>query len=631
MATVGVAEWVQGQAIPSDGGAYYTPGRIPWLKWWVVQQDIANNRSLLHVEVWAYPPNSNTSLSYGPWSGGITDHWYGRIKEGSYTIANNRNEVMLLSHEYWITHYEDGTCWTQISIDGGIPAPVNGWRTTNLIATLTLPTIARTSKISFSPETIEVGETLTLNTNRKATSMTHSFQWTKQAPGTSGRTWNSAFGAGTTDSYNWNIPLDFLKDDPTKASLDIWVACNTYYNGTYIGFSEKKLTIKPAASQKPTFTSFTHAETNSKVSAFALGAGNYVQGKSAVKITGAGGVCNSFGSTAVTYEAALLDSLATAASPIVTSKQAGTKVPITVRAVDSRGMKSDPKVLNVTLLPYSEPKFTEQKTDLFRASGANRNRDDLGSLLVFESQGTLTPLNSKNKLNFYVEYREGTGSYTEKKIINNVAQASWNIKDTLLASANADKPYDCRIFCWDSLMDKPATPLTDSVAVAIPVLHIGQKGIAVNKFVDDTLNLGLDVIGDSKIVGNLQVTGKLRDNNALDVPWTTLSLASGVTQAYGQPSPQACVKNGVVFLKGGIQKSGSFENNSDTLIGTLPTAIPAPLYAMYFPVAFGTYGSTPVFGAVGNAWLGMDRKIYIENKWGSFVSYVMLNGISFPV
>ena len=183
------------------------------------------------------------------------------------------------------THNDDGTLsgygwakWIQGSSYGGY-APSTGSCATD---SKNLTTIARASTPSLSSSTFNIGDTITINTNRASSSFTHTikliFGSYEYTVGT---------GVGASISLNTaNIASSLYAQIPNATSGTGTISCQTFSGSTSIGTKTCTFTAKAVeANVKPTFSNFAYADTNSTITAITGNNQYLVQGKSSLRVT----------------------------------------------------------------------------------------------------------------------------------------------------------------------------------------------------------------------------------------------------------------------------------------------------------------------------------------------------------
>lgn len=146
-----------------------------------------------------------------------------------------------------ISHNNDGTKSVDIVVDitgytaGG--GAGNGW---NVSATksVDLYDIPRVSEPTVSASSVKMGSAVTINTNRKADSLTHTLTYSF-----GGSTGTIATGVG--DSYQWTVP-DLASKISGATSGKCTITCQTYAGGTLVGSSSVDVVLTVPAASVPT-------------------------------------------------------------------------------------------------------------------------------------------------------------------------------------------------------------------------------------------------------------------------------------------------------------------------------------------------------------------------------------------
>lgn len=209
---------------------------------WSATQNIAENYSTVTATLTYSRTNSGYTTS-GRWNGSITIN--GVTTSVSTTeqiyITQNSN-TFAMSATVNVPHNADGSKSTTISCTGAIPAA--SLSSTTCSATVALDTIARASKPSCNG-TATMRTTLTINTNRKSSSFTHTL--TYKFGGTTG-----TIATGVGASYPWEVP-DLAHLCNNKLSDPCTITCITYNGSTKIGEATCTTTIHVPAKTVPSF------------------------------------------------------------------------------------------------------------------------------------------------------------------------------------------------------------------------------------------------------------------------------------------------------------------------------------------------------------------------------------------
>ena len=266
----------------------------------------------------------------------------------------NGSKKYLGSVQFTVGHNADGTKSAGISLSSNMSNISYGSLSFGNASgswTHGLPTIPRSSSISFSTGTI--GSPLAITINRASSSFTHTLRWA----------WGNRSGtiaSGLTTSASWTIPMDFCNELPNNVSGTGTLFVDTYSGSSLIGTQSKTFTANVPSSVIPTFTGITLEDQNAIAKSLITG-NTFVQIMSDIKVTfnGAAGIYNS---TIKGFRAEVLN------KDIILTSNGGTLGPMnfngtaTIRAsvVDSRGRVSATKDVTITLLEYYAPVISIQ-------------------------------------------------------------------------------------------------------------------------------------------------------------------------------------------------------------------------------------------------------------------------------
>lgn len=212
------------------------------------EQDDTNNSSTVYftTKMWRTPTATNrySATVHGTLTVNGTVYTY------SQTSTKCTTTISALSGSLVIPHNTDGTMSFSASLS-------IYWHTTDRTgtytstATYTLPTISRTSAISISPTTANIGDTVTITTTKYLTDATDTL------------TWVYGTNSGSISSTSWVVPNDLYSLLPSSTSATIQVRVTTVLDGTTIGYNDATLTVNVGSSVTPTITVGTVSYTNS--------------------------------------------------------------------------------------------------------------------------------------------------------------------------------------------------------------------------------------------------------------------------------------------------------------------------------------------------------------------------------
>ena len=315
-----------------------------------VSQNIAGNSSVIKVDVWI-GMDAGWSIEFGnTYGNSVTVNCDGQTQTIPIgPLYLNGSKKYLGSVQFSVGHNADGTKSAGISLSSNMSnISYGGLYFGNASGSWThgLPTIPRSSSISFSTGTI--GSPLAITINRASSSFTHTLRWA----------WGNRSGtiaSGLTTSASWTIPMDFCNELPNNVSGNGTIFVDTYSGSSLIGTQSKPFTANVPSSVIPTFTGITLEDQNATAKSLLTG-NTFVQTMSNIKVTfnGAAGIYNS---TIKGFRAEVLN------KDIILTSNGGTLGPMnfngtaTIRAsvTDSRGRVSDTQDLEITLLEYYAP------------------------------------------------------------------------------------------------------------------------------------------------------------------------------------------------------------------------------------------------------------------------------------
>lgn len=465
-----------------------------YLEYTLVSQDIANNRSLIRLHMYA----QSSSSTYGAYNLNSTANSYAikingsNVKSGTMAMDfRNRAVVDFGTYEGYVSHNSDGTL--SITIGGSFSISGASSLTGGSISgTWALTTIPRASAITtFANFTI--GDNIPVTLDIKA-SFTHTLTLKVGSTTVATRT-------GITAS-SYTLTLSSAEQDviynaiPNATSVNVNLYCETFSGSTKIGATQSKSAIASiGASIVPSFTSLTAVET---VSAVNTAVGKFVQNLSKIKfdINGAVGVKSS----TITGYTIIFNGVTYSGSTATTGviNKSGDIV-ATATITDSRGRTAS-KTLTINLLPYAVPQITAFSLSRCNADGT---ANPLGTYVKVISTGSVTSLlngTEKNNLTYKIYSKDrGAVTWTEKKSLV-VVGLSINATD-ILGTYDAISSFDFRL----DIIDKFNTTISLSVLPTGKVtMSWGQEGIGVGKVWEQG---ALDVQGDAFISGTVYEGG----------------------------------------------------------------------------------------------------------------------------
>ena len=439
------------------------------------------------------------------------------------------------------THNDDGTLsgygwakWIQGSSYGGY-APSTGSCATG---SKNLTTIARASTPSLSSSTFNIGDTITIDTNRASSGFTHTI---KLIFGSYEYTVGTDVGASISLNTA-NIASSLYAQIPNATSGTGTISCQTFNGSTSIGTKTCIFTAKAVeANVKPTFSDFAYADTNSTITAITGNNQYLVQGKSSLRVTISSAnkatACSS--ATMKTYNASI--SGLSASANYSTSDlnidfssnafTAGNQI-LSVKATDSRGYGTTVSK-SVNVLAYADPVVNASATRL-------NNFENQTTLAVSGTYSPLTINNTAKNTVTSVEYRYKAqssstwGSWTAMTGLNATTAGAYSVTNKVLDLDNTQS-YDIQVRTTDRLGNSVVSLV---VSVGIPIMRIGTDGHVYNNeqplmpshVGQVIISTALDTVAKVEAIygGTWEAWGKGRmvigvdvDNSALDLPGKT--------------------------------------------------------------------------------------------------------------
>ncbi len=401
------------------------------------RQDIANNRSYVDLElriwhsVWVQSYDTDFYLSGYGWLG----YGYRSYDAGTTTI---------MSSQITVNHNNDGT--GSVSATGGYEYKGIGVSASQFSGSTSLPTIPRASQPSASPNPIKIKNatnTLTVNSNRKANSFTHTIKiqvgsWSLQ---------NTGVGASTTFNIPYSVIAQFSATSKTATGT---ITCTTYSGSTNIGTKTANFTLQvDSATDHANIGTITTADTNPTTSAI-VSAGQFVYGQSTLQATIPFTVSGSYtelASAKVTCGNTVETFPLSGTSDSITFTKANIDVSsLTVTVTDKRG-NSVSKTESWTLLAY-QPLTLTGTVGRPSATGSTATGQVTGTAYGGTYGNTANSLNISYewKLHSDANYTAGQDTYTQT-----IADGQQNYSEAMTFAESFDyqNQYDIRFTVSD--------------------------------------------------------------------------------------------------------------------------------------------------------------------------------------
>ena len=391
------------------------------------------------VEEWSWQnvPAANwndSSLT----EGGTTYPCWVDLREGSLTIDVGYGTTKDIAvGASWV--FNDG-------VAGYLPQT---YVTAAVSVNVTLPMIAGASAPSASAASVQLGQSVTISTNRiEGTGFTHKL--TYQFGSASG-----TIAEGVGDSTVWTPSLDLATQIPNAVSGTAIITCATYSGSTLIGSKQLTLTLTVPESVKPTVT----ASWEDVSGAYDL-LGTFVQNvsKLAVTVNGTG----IYGST-ITGAQITLDGKSYGGGCLT---DAGERT-LTATVTDSRG-RTGTAVYIITVAAYSVPALKLSASRCLEDGTA----DDTGDHATITVSGHVTQVNDSNSATLSLNW--GSNSETVTLSPGDIFYQT----EPVYADPNATMPITAVLS--DKLVSASRTMVLSTGYATLDLLA-GGKGISFGK------------------------------------------------------------------------------------------------------------------------------------------------------
>ena len=356
-------------------------------------QNIANNKSNITVRVQV----TTTGESYNGYSKPGTCTINGTPYDFSHNIPYQATTT-IFEKTLDVAHDSNGkkTVYASFSFQTGISAGTITGSTSKK-----LTTIPRTSEVSLSKKNFNIGETITIYTNRKSASFTHTA--VAKFNGQTVRT-----QTGIDASYSWNTNELFAKI-PNQNQANGTVELTTYSGGTRIGTSAVNFTGYVVNSD-PVFNNFDCEDTNTVTKTLTGNNQKYIRKYSNLKvtITSANKMTTKNSATPKYYNIVVgnkiekLDYSTSEISKTINNMDDNT---VTVFAVDSRGNQKD-KTKSLDIVEYSETVLQSVKIE---------RKEGVGETVLISLFGKYANINFGAKANTVksIQFRKKSKTDTE--------------------------------------------------------------------------------------------------------------------------------------------------------------------------------------------------------------------------
>lgn len=452
-------------------------------------QSIADNTTSVTIKAtlnWTYGTWNNNKM-YGELT--IDGEDYGFNANFNWNGASTSGSVVLITKTVDVAHNADGTK----TLDYSVWYEYHSGKTVEASGSRTLPLIARTSQpscITWPEHTQYVGEfgdTISIHTNRKNSSLTHTLRY--QFGSRSG-----TIATGVGNGTEWTVPLDLMHLLPNSVAGSGTIYCDTYSGSTKIGTASCGFTATVPDSIKPS-CNFTLEDVTGIDDIY----GSPVQFLSRIKVAVTAQTAYSSPIAAYIVEA---NGASYSGAEVTTGfLQSSGSSPIKVTVRDQRG-RTGSASYTMSVQAYTPP--TVSKLNIKRCN-ADGTENDKGEYIHVTFSAAVSSMGNKNTAAYALRYKKSTDeTYT---VVNFSALANrYTVTDqTYLFAADPDFSYNIEVTATDR--HNTATRATSgSTAFTLMDWKASGTGIAFGKVAgkDNTMEVALDleVEGSFALHGN---------------------------------------------------------------------------------------------------------------------------------
>lgn len=455
-------------------------------EWNIASQNIANNTSIITGKLFLQSMDSFGQVWTTTVNGGSMRINSAKRNFSATSTLNPNQKKLLFAYDFTIPHDANGNGSFSMESTFNVDFIFNGvhYGDINVSGRGTLNTIPRTSNVSVSKGTINMGDSVDINIARKASSFTHTLRFLF-----GGDTVTIADKTGST-TVAFTPPDFLLRQMPNSTSLWGTVICDTYSGNTKIGTTSTKLTINTVnnASYQPEIQDIIIKEEDTSITT-AIGA-VFLQNKSKfnVRVVSTGKRYAGIARTEFLFgqQHFYNDTF----SGFGTSESGTIDIKATVW--DTRGY-SVTKTVQINVFPYKNPQVS--KFSVVRRQNAQE-------IVDINFTGKTTPVGTDNTMGYKLEYNSAKNTtWIPIKAETNATQDTW----TLSMSKDAieiDQSYNFRLTVYDEMMNVTSTQI---VPVALVPMSWGSNGSSIGKVFEEGKE-------EFQVFGEIAVNGvKLRD------------------------------------------------------------------------------------------------------------------------
>lgn len=407
-----------------------------------------------------------------------------------------------------VTHKDDGTLsgyakavFTQGSSSGGWCPPSNNVSTNNTALT----TIARASVPTITPSTFNIGDTITINTNRKSTAFTHTVTLYFG-------NYSYQIATGVTDQVTFDtstIANEMYQQIPNASVGQGNVTLVTYNGSTQIG-SKYSLFNANVTNSNPTFNT-AYLDTNSTTTAITGNNQQIIRNNSTLQVN----ITNAQAKNYATLSSAKVtingtDYTATfsgsSASFNIGALNISSNTTAVVTVTDSRGISTSQN-LNLIILDWQLPTAIinlQRENNYYSETNINVNAD-------------YSSLDNKNTITIKVR---------EKKVTESTYGSYTDLQDEVTTQLTLDNNYawDVQVLVQDKI-GSTTYNLTLDRGIPITFFDRAKRSVGINCFPADAESLE---VGGENIMNRIEGFGEV----CMSAPTSDWNTACGTRSGF---------------------------------------------------------------------------------------------------
>lgn len=376
--------------------------------------------------------------------------------------------TQVATHTTTVKHNSDGKKSITIKANFEFNGTYSGTYISDLTVskTVTLDTIPRSSGLSV-PTSVNTGSNLIVTITPSSSSFRHRIGLNLGDT----RKYTSDYIAAGTQTFSYEIPHSWL---PKTTSATMTVYLYTYpASGTdYIASVSKTVTVNVPSNVKPSVSKLTAAVSNGLD-------GEYIQGKSAIKLTATATPGDGSTITSYIFKGANIDGTAstyTGTSKTKTSSTIQTSGDITykVQAKDARGRLSAEKTVTITVHKYAAPQITSISAQRCLKDGTLNSDGKYAKVTVKASYTSLNGANTR-----LVKLYNSSDDYATGTLVLNASNTSSTYTGVYGGNFDASKSYTIKAVITDAYNTGTNISKSTTIETAERTLNIARYGNGV--------------------------------------------------------------------------------------------------------------------------------------------------------